>query len=164
MWFANLISFFVLLALLLIPVLISGRVISNRKKYGDNAISAVAGVLAGYVFYTVYVLWQSNSDILTGIINEAVANGFFSFIINAASLVAGFILGMSFLSLIYKFIASRYIGMLNLSLTLVSAISLHNFLFLNNSKVFVNYFALSFAGGIFIHVILNPKPLKDLFS
>ena len=164
MWFANTISFFVLFALLLIPVIISGRVISNRKKYGDNHISAIAGVLAGYVFYTVYVLWQANSDILSGIINEALANGFLSFVINVAALASGFILGMSFLTLIYKFIASRYIGMLNLSLTLVSAISLHNFFFLSNSKVFVNYFALSFAGGIFIHVILNPKPLKELFS
>ena len=164
MWFANITAFLVLLTLLFIPLRICAKINSNRSKFGDNYVSAVAGVLAGFVFYTIYVLWQANNDILSQFIDSIIANGFYSFAVNVLSFAGGFILGMSFLSLIYKFISSRYIGMLNLSLTLISAVALHNFLFLGNSRIFVNYFALSFGGGILIHIILNTKQLKELFS
>jgi len=164
MWFANITAVLVLFMLLFIPLRICAKINSNRSKFGDNYVSAVAGVFAGFVFYTIYVLWQSSNDLLNQFVDSVIAVGFYSFAINILSFASGFILGMSFLSLIYKFISSRYIGMLNLSLTLISAIALHNFFFVGNSRIFVNYFALSFGGGILIHIILNPKPLKELFS
>lgn len=163
MWFANTIAFFVLLALLIIPLLLCGIIKSKPAKFGDTFVSAVAGVVAGYVFYTIYVLWQTNNDFVKESINMVFASQIVSFIVNTVALITGLVAGISFMTLIYKFVFSRYIGILNLLLTAAGAVTLHNFFFVENSRVFANYFTLSLASGILIHVILNPKPFRDLF-
>ncbi len=164
MRFPSIIAFLLLGVLLSIPILICAKVSIRRERFGDNYVSAIAGVLAGCVFYTVYALWQSNNYLMNSLVDEIVADGLYRFTVNLFTFCGGFFLGMYFLALIYKYISSPYIGVLNLLLTLVALIALDNFCSIVNSRVFVNYFVLSVGGGVLIHVILNPKPLKELLS
>jgi hypothetical protein len=143
---------------IMLTILCTSMVIAARVQAPLLRISARSGLLAGSLFFVIYVAAKLASLQAPQFTFNYVPH------LNFLALAAGLVGGFAFLSVIRILLPTRMVGVLTLVLTFCSASALFEYIFVSTTRDIALFVTLGAVGGVLLHLIVAPESIRSVLS
>lgn len=143
--------------ILIATVLFSVRIV-RRVREPEAKLSARAGFWAGIILFVIFIVSQLRD------VGEPRFD--FSTIpdLDLVPVLGGGVIGFVLLWLLRALVPTRWVGVVTLLLTAVSAGALYSFIFIDDFRIAVLYASLGGVLGILVHIVLFPSSIGNLWK